>query len=63
MKYMEGDIFINSFTAAIAETVAKLAAGVLLVKFGTKPLFAASFLITFVGAGSLLILAEGADPL
>jgi len=63
MKYLEGDIFINSFTAAMAETVAKLGAGVLLVKFGTKPLFGAAFLIAFAGASNLLYLTEGADPM
>ena len=63
MKYLEGDIFLNSFTAAFAETVAKLGAGVLLVKFGSKPLFAAAFLIAFMGATNLLLLREGADAI
>ena len=63
MKYLEGDIFLNSFTAAFAETVAKLGAGVLLVKFGSKPLFAAAFLIAFMGATNLLLLHEGADAI
>mmetsp|Transcript_12965 Transcript_12965/g.17466 ORF Transcript_12965/g.17466 Transcript_12965/m.17466 type:complete len:218 (+) Transcript_12965:944-1597(+) len=62
MKYLEGDIFINSYTAALAETIAKLGAGVVLVQLGTKPLFAAAFLIAFAGSLNLLNLTEGSDP-
>ena len=63
MKYLDGDIFINSYTAALAEAVAKLGAGVVLVRLGSKPLFAAAFLIAFIGAFNLVYLASGADPI
>ena len=62
MKYLEGDIFINSYTAALAEAVAKLGAGVVLVRLGTKPLFATAFLIAFCGAFNLLYMSDGIDP-
>jgi len=54
MKYLQGDIFTNSYTSALAETVAKLGAGVVLMRLGTKTLFAMAFGIAFLGSFSLL---------
>lgn len=63
MKYLQGDIFVNSYTSAVAEIIAKLGAGVVLIKLGIKPLFAAAFAIAFFGAANLLQLSEVADPM
>lgn len=54
LKYLQGDIFMNSYNSAIAEIIAKLGAGVVLVRMGVKPLFAAAFFIAFLGAINLL---------
>lgn len=63
LKYLQGDIFVNSYTSAMAEIIAKLGAGVVLIRLGLKPLFAAAFFISFMGALNLLQLSEHADPL
>ena len=63
LKYLPGDIFSNSYTSAVAEIIAKLGAGVVLMRLGMKPLFAAAFFIAFMGAFNLLQLSEHADPL
>ena len=54
LKYLPGDIFTNSYTSAVAEIIAKLGAGVVLMRLGMKPLFAAAFFIAFMGAFNLL---------
>lgn len=59
---MPGDIFSNSYTSAGAEIIAKLGAGVILMRAGMKPLFAMAFLISFMGAFNLLQLSSNADP-
>ena len=54
LKYLPGDIFSNSYTSAVAEIIAKLGAGVVLMRMGMKPLFAAAFFIAFIGAFNML---------
>jgi len=63
IKYLQGDIFVNSYTVAVAEIIAKLGAGVVLIRLGIKPLFAAAFLIAFLGAANLVQLSPLADPM
>ena len=63
LKYLQGDIFMNSYNSAIAEIIAKLGAGVVLIRLGVKPLFATAFIIAFLGAINLLQLSSHADPI
>ena len=62
LKYLQGDIFTNSYSSAAAEIVAKLGAGVVLLRMGIKPLFAAAFFIAFLGAFNLIQMSAEADP-
>ena len=64
LKYLPGDIFSNSYTSAVAEIVAKLGAGVVLMRLGMKPLFGLAFFISFLGAFNMVQLSSGqVDPL
>lgn len=63
MKYLQGDIFFNSYNSALAEAVAKIGAGVVLMRMGTKPLFAMAFMIAFLGSFSLLQLQDDENPI
>ena len=63
LKYLPGDIYSNSYVSAIAEVIAKLGAGVVLMRLGMKPLFAAGFFIAFMGSFNLLYLGPTVDPL
>ena len=54
---------MNSYASAGADIVAKLMAGVVLLRLGMKPLFAIAFLLAFTGSFNLLQLSEHADPL
>ena len=63
LKYLPGDIYSNSYTSAIAEIIAKLGAGFILMRVGFKPLFVLAFLISFMGAFNLLQTGSDTDPM
>lgn len=50
LKYLGGDIFINSYTQASAELISKLSVGPLILQLGLRRLFLMAFGIGTVGA-------------
>ena len=63
LKYLDGDIFLNSYTVGLAETVARLLAGVILLRYGIKPLFAGAFSISVVGSITLVYMGGAGGSL
>ena len=61
LKYLQGDIYLNAYSSSVAEIIAKLTGGCVLVKFGLKPIFAFCFLIAFIGSLSLIFVTEADD--
>ena len=59
LKYLGGDIFINSYTSALAEVIAKLSAGALVLKTGLNRLFLVAFSLGTLGA--LLLCFSGQE--
>ena len=53
LKYLEGDMFMNSYTLAIGEIIAKLSGGLILAVLGLKRLHLLAF--TFATVGCLLM--------
>ena len=58
---MQGDIYKNAYTSSVAEIVAKLMGGCVLVKMGLKPIFAFCFTIACVGAVALIFVTDAND--
>ena len=54
MKYIHGNTFLNTGSAALSESIAYLCGGLLVKKFGAKKSFISAFL--FSATGSLLII-------
>ena len=61
LKYLQGDIYKNAYTSSVAEIIAKLIGGIVLVKFGLKPIFAFCFTIACIGAVALIFVTDAND--
>ena len=59
VKYLGGDIFVNSYTSALAEVIAKLSAGGLILHTGLNRLFLVAFSLGTLGALLLCFNSEG----
>ena len=49
LKYIHGDIFINSITSSFSEIIAYILLGILLSQIGLKKVLALSFLLSLAG--------------
>ena len=50
---------MNAYSSSVAEIIAKLSSGFVLVKIGLKPIFAFCFVVAFIGSVSLIIVSDG----
>jgi len=55
MKYVPGNLYINTSASAIAELIAYFASAVALESFGKKPALCLGFMIAAIGAVLLII--------
>lgn len=53
LKYIPGNIFINTIVAAVADCVAHIMIGIVVKKIGNRNAFTISYIITFVAGVSL----------
>ena len=55
LKYIRGDIYVNSMISSLSECLAYIFAGVLYMKIGMKNTLCLSFIIAFCGMISLIL--------
>ena len=58
LKYIKGNIFVNTFTSALSEVPATILAGVLYQKIGIRITLVLMFTVAIVGSVSLLVLGN-----
>lgn len=54
LKYMPGDIFVNSSVSSVAEIFGHIAVGGLIVKLGPKGAFTLGYVCVALGAGAMI---------
>jgi nitrate/nitrite transporter NarK len=62
LKYIPGNVYVNTMVASLADCVAHICIGALVKKLGSKNSFTGSFLITVI-AGTLLWIFESREEL
>ena len=58
LKYLAGNIFLNSYTTAAGEIVGKAAGGFVIVCIGLKRMYLVSFSLAILGCIGMIVFAE-----
>ena len=58
LKYLNGNIFTNSYTTACGEIIGKLTAGFCIIRIGLKKMYLLAFGLAILGAVLMIVFAE-----